>query len=162
MPKETRVDRAEYMKRIDAVLRIRLDGAQFHDVFQFVAEKGWNLSERQVRNYMRAADNLLAEHQQTSRRRIIALHIGRREALYARAVNAADYRTALAVASDLAKLQGVYALAEEAAEQGRRGEQTLQPRLTPEEAKRIAREAAAEARAAEPDWKEIVLVPPTE
>ncbi|MFO0805100.1 MAG: hypothetical protein U0791_18495 [Gemmataceae bacterium] len=91
------------------MLRIRLDGAQFHDVFQFAAEKEWGLSERQVRNYMRKADDLLVERMDRGRKRIIAQHLSRREALYARAVNAADYRTALAILTDSAKLQSLYA-----------------------------------------------------
>ena len=109
MKAKQRADRVEVAKRIEEVLRIRLDGAQFHDVFQFAAEKEWGLSERQVRNYMRKADDLLVERMDRSRKRTIAQHLSRREALYARAVNAADYRTGLAVLSDLAKIQNLYA-----------------------------------------------------
>src|SRR5688572_16247454 len=108
MPKESRADRAEMQKRIDEILRIRLDGAQFHDVMHFVAEKGWKLSERQVRNYMRKADELLVERREPSRKRLVARHIAMREALYARAVNGADLRTALAVADSLAKMQNLF------------------------------------------------------
>ncbi len=40
-PTAKRADTAEMAKRVEEVLRIRLDGAQFHDVLQFSAEKGW-------------------------------------------------------------------------------------------------------------------------
>ena len=99
---------AEVALRVEEVLRIRLDGAQYHDVVQYAAEKGWGLKERQVATYIRRADDLLVERQDKSRKRAIARHLARREALFARCVNAADYRTALAVLTDLAKLQGLY------------------------------------------------------
>src|SRR5439155_9084172 len=96
---------AEVALRVGEVLRIRLDGAQFHDVVQYVAEKGWGLQERQVRNYIRRADDLLVEREDGSRKRTIARHLAQRQALFARAVNAADLRTALAVLTDEAKLR---------------------------------------------------------
>ncbi len=102
-------DAAEVARRVGEVLRIRLDGAQFHDVVQYAAENGWGVHERQVRTYIRRADDLLVERQDRRRRRLLARHVAQREALYARAVNAADHRTALAVLTDLAKLQGLYA-----------------------------------------------------
>ncbi|MDB5312179.1 MAG: hypothetical protein JWO38_6381 [Gemmataceae bacterium] len=102
------MEHAEIARRVEEVLRIRLDGAQYHDVMQYATEKGWDLKERQVREYIRRADELLVERQEKKRRRTVALHLARREALYARTVNSADYRTALAVLADLAKLQGLY------------------------------------------------------
>jgi hypothetical protein len=123
----TEATAAEMLLRVDEVLRIRLDGAQFHDVVQYASEKEWGVSPRQVGNYIRKADDLIAERQDKGRRRIIARHMARRESLYARSVNAADYRTALATLSDLAKLQGLYAsdrdmreLLKLAAEQGQK------------------------------------------
>jgi hypothetical protein len=98
----------EVSARIDEVLRIRLDGAQYHDLVQYAAEKEWNLKERQLRNYLRRADELILSRRDKRRKRIVALHMARRESLYGRSVNAADYRTALAVLSDMAKLQGLY------------------------------------------------------
>ena len=103
-------------QRIDELLRVRLDGAQFHDIVQYVAEKGWGLKDRQIRNYIRQADDLLVERREKSRRRCYQLHVARRESLYARAVNAADYRTALVILTDLARLQELYVSAKEVRE----------------------------------------------
>ena len=118
---------AEVAAREDVVVRIRLDGAQYHDIVQYAAENGWDVRERQIREYIRRADDLLVERQDKGRRRVIARHLAQRQALYARAVNAADYRTALAVLTDEAKLRGLYATDTElrallklAAEQGER------------------------------------------
>lgn len=99
---------AEMILRVDEVLRIRLDGAQFHDVVEYAREKGWNVGKSQIGNYIRKADNLLVERTDKRRKRRLAMHEARREALYGRSVNAADYRTALSVLADLAKLQGLY------------------------------------------------------
>ena len=85
------------------------------------------MGERQIWNYIKRADELVLSRRGKRHTRVLALHMSRREALYARAVNAADYRTALAVVGDLAKLQGLYAsdrdlreLLKLAAEQGRK------------------------------------------
>jgi hypothetical protein len=94
--------------RVEQVLRLLLDGAQFHDVCQFATENGWVLKERQVRRYMAKANDLLVLRQKDGRRKALARHSARREALYARALKAGDYRTALAVLDSLAKLQGLY------------------------------------------------------
>ncbi len=102
-------DNTTVAARVEEILRIRLDGAQFHDIVQYVTEKGWDITERHVRNYIRKADNLLVERHDRNRKRAIAQHHARRESLYARSVNAADYRTALAVLADLAKIRGLYA-----------------------------------------------------
>ena len=106
--KKPKSDAAEVAKRVEEVLRIRLDGAQFHDVVQYAAEKEWGLKERQVRTYIQRADKLLVERQDKNRRRLVARHVAQRESLFARAVNAADLRTALAVADSLAKMQGLF------------------------------------------------------
>jgi len=101
-------DKAETARRVEEVLRVRLDGAQFHDIVQYGSEQGWNVGERQIRKYIARADALLVERQDKSRKKVVARHLAQRTALYARAVNAADYRTALAVLADEAKLRGLY------------------------------------------------------
>ena len=106
--KKPKSDAAEVARRVEEVLRIRLDGAQFHDVVQYAAEKEWGLKERQVRTYIQRADEKLVERQDKNRRRLVARHVAQRESLFARAVNGADYRTALAVIDSLAKMQGLF------------------------------------------------------
>jgi hypothetical protein len=57
---------------------------------------------------MSLADELLVERQDKSRKQVIARHLAQRQALFARALKAADYRTALAILADEAKLRGLY------------------------------------------------------
>lgn len=104
-----KADRATVAERVTEIHRIRLDGAAFHQCVEYAKEKGWNVSERQVGRYIRQADDLNAERQDKGRKRILARHIAQRENLFARCINAADFRTALAVLTDLAKLKGLYA-----------------------------------------------------
>lgn len=117
-------------ERIREVVRIRIDGAQIHDVADYAADKGWGLTDQQVRDLVRLADNRLAANTERNRRRILARHIAQLEALYARAVNGADYRTALAVLSSLARVQGL--------NERRDGERAELIKLARAQAKRIA------------------------
>lgn len=94
-------------ERVKEVLRIRIDGAQLHDVCDYATEKGWGATEAECAALIRAADTLLVKRQDRNRRRILARHIAQREALYARALNGADYGTALRILGEIAKLQGV-------------------------------------------------------
>lgn len=104
-PKSTQ---AEVARRVDELLVIILDGAQHHDIVQFAALKGWGVNERQLFVYARRALDLLAERQKCGRKRLLARHVAQRQALYARAVNAADYATALRILADEARLRGLY------------------------------------------------------
>lgn len=107
-PRKPKSNNAELLARVEEVLVVRLDGAQFHDVRTYASEKGWGLTDRQIREYMHRADELLVERQDRSRKKTLARHHARRETLFARAVNAADYRTALAILDSDAKLRGLY------------------------------------------------------
>lgn len=101
-------DGAEIARRVDEVLRIRLDGAQYHDVLQYASKQGWDVSPRQVSTYIRRADDLLLERMERNRKRLVARRLAQREALFARAVSGGDFRTALVILSDMDKLQGHY------------------------------------------------------
>lgn len=116
-----RVTHTLHDQRIQAVLQIRLDGAEGWDVRLYVAEKekageqpwkieegGKPLSERQIRRYVQAADALVSESCRISRATAIRRHKAQRRSLYARAIQTGDLGTALAVLRDLATLQDLY------------------------------------------------------
>jgi hypothetical protein len=102
--------KAVVAQRIESVLRIRLDGAQLHDIRDYAnaPEQGWNVSDSQLRRYIAASDKLLAERLERDRDKLFARHVAQRQTLFARAVNSADFRTALATAKDEAELEGLY------------------------------------------------------
>jgi hypothetical protein len=108
-------------QRVQDVLRIRLDGAEFWDLRQYVSEKaaaneqpwviedgGKPLCDRQLWRYIEQADKLLATSCRTSRKKLLRRHLAQLRSLYARAVQAGDLRTALAVLTDLGKLLDLY------------------------------------------------------
>jgi hypothetical protein len=103
-----RSSKAEVMKRVEQVLQIRLQGAERHDVLRFASENGWAVSERQVENYIRQADDLLAASLEQDRAKLLNRHHAARRALLARALQVGDVRTALAVLRDEAELLALY------------------------------------------------------
>jgi hypothetical protein len=116
-----KADKALALRRVDDILRIRLDGAQWWDVREFVREKekepgsAWfladgepPLSDGQIRRYQQQADRLAYESHERSRRKLFRRHLAQRRHLYGRAVTTGDIRTALACAQDEARLLGLY------------------------------------------------------
>src|SRR5437868_5416339 len=105
--------KTEVRQRVDEILRIRLDGAEFWDVLQYITEKqaafaapwaipegGKPLSERTVWWYIQQADRRVAESCKEGRKRALRRHLAQRRSLYARAVNTGDLSTALRVLTD--------------------------------------------------------------
>jgi hypothetical protein len=116
-----KADKALAARRVDDVLRIRLDGAQFWDVREFVREKekepgsAWflaagegPLSDSQIRRYQQKADRLAHESHERSRGRLFRRHLAQRRHLYARATTTGELRTALACLRDEGELLGLY------------------------------------------------------
>jgi hypothetical protein len=115
-----RADKAQVARRIDDVLRIRLDGAEFWDVREFVREKekeagsAWflaegegPLSDGQIRRYQQRADRLMLASHERSRKKLFRRHLAQRRNLYARAATTGDLRVALACLESEAKLAGL-------------------------------------------------------
>jgi hypothetical protein len=102
--------KAEVQKRVEEVFKLRLGGAEFADIVQYAAapEQDWGVSERQLWNYLRAADQLVKDRFDARAEHLLNRHILQRRTLYAHAMGAGDFRTALAVLQDEAKLEGLY------------------------------------------------------
>ena len=116
-----KANKATIQARVDDVLRIQLDGAEFPDVRQYVAEQeakgvapwtipegGKPVSERQLWRYVALSDRLLRDSALTNRKKRLRLHFARRKSLYARAIATGQLNVALAVLKDLAELEGFY------------------------------------------------------
>jgi hypothetical protein len=113
--------KAQILLRVEEVLRIRLDGAEFWDVREYTREKekeagsawelpegGKPLSDPTLWRYIRQADKMIADSCRSSRKKLIRNHLAQRRNLYAKAVAAGDYRTALSIKRDEAELLGIY------------------------------------------------------
>jgi hypothetical protein len=103
-----RATKAVVAQRIEEVLRLRIDGAEYHDVKEYASAQGWGVSARHVWNYMHQADDLLKERLEKDRDRLISRHVAQRRNLYSRALKAGQYAVALAVADSEAKLEQLF------------------------------------------------------
>ncbi len=101
---------AEVRRRVYEVLKLRLGGAEFADLREYALapEQAWNVSDGQLWRYVRAADRLCKRHFDAKAGHLLARHLLQRRQLYAHAMGAGDFRTALAVLQDEAKLEGLY------------------------------------------------------
>jgi hypothetical protein len=111
-PKQPKVkcSRAERQRRIQEVLRLRLGGAEFADIVQFAAapEQDWQIGERQIWNYIRAADTSCQTYFNAQAEHLLARHLLQRRQLYVHALAAGDFGTALRVLQDEARLEALY------------------------------------------------------
>jgi len=103
-------------QRVEELLRIRLDGAELWDIREYVREKVeakdavWGeqlLSDSQLYRYLQRVNDLIEESCKGKRKQLFRIHLAKRRNLYAKAVAAADYRTALAIADSEVKLCGI-------------------------------------------------------
>src|SRR5262249_49477667 len=92
-------------RRIEELLRLRLDGAELWDIREFVREKeqeegsNWHLppgnqplSDSQLYRLLAQADERIAESCKMSRRTLLRRHLARHRNLFAKAVLAGDDR----------------------------------------------------------------------
>lgn len=120
-PEKRKASKAQFMLRLTEIIRIRLSGAKEWDVAEYVREQEgtegspWRraenekpLSRRSIRRYMQKADEVIAASTKERRRQALVKHLARREEMFAKAMNAGDIRTALAVADSEAKLRRLF------------------------------------------------------
>jgi hypothetical protein len=102
--------KAVVAQRVNEVLKLRLGGAEFLDIREYAAapEQAWGVSDTQLWRYIREADALCREHFDAKAEHLLTRHLLQRRTLYAHAMGAGDFRTALAVLQDEAKLEGLY------------------------------------------------------
>jgi hypothetical protein len=118
-----KADKALAAARSQDLLRILLDGAlpAAGHVTEYVrgqeGEEGspWHLKpgempmgERQIRRYVKAALDLIADISAENRGRLLNRHLAQRRNLFARAVQTGELGTALSVLRDEATLLGLY------------------------------------------------------
>jgi hypothetical protein len=111
--------KAQVAARVEQLLRIRLDGAETWDIREYVREKVtaeepdpvWGdrmITDSQIRRYLQRVDLRIKESCRGSTKRLLRNHLARRRNLYAKAVLAGDFRTALSAARDEAELLNLY------------------------------------------------------
>ena len=106
-------------RRLEDLYAIRLDGAEFPDIREYVREKeaeagsAWHLkegetplSDSQIRRYLARADQLVCGTLEHSRKKIRNRRLRQRRRLYAKAMAAGDLRCALSVLDSESRLLG--------------------------------------------------------
>jgi hypothetical protein len=117
-----RSTKAEVLKRVEEVFKLRLGGAEFADIREYAAapEQAWGVSDTQLWRYVAAADRLVKERFDARAEHLLARHLLQRRLLYAHALGAGDFSTALRILDSEAKLEGLFP-AERHEHTGKRG-----------------------------------------
>ena len=101
-------------QRVEQVMKIRLLGALLPDIRNYAQEddpetgRPWNVSDRTLARYVEQSDKLIAESFEPDRPKLFTRGIIQREALFARAMESGDLRTALAIADSRDRLLGLF------------------------------------------------------
>jgi len=105
-----RSTKATVTQRVQEIFKLRIGGAEFLDLREYAdaPERAWGVSNTQLRRYIAAADALCEKLFDAKARHLINRHLLQRRQLYAHALGAGDFRTALAVLQDEAKLEALY------------------------------------------------------
>ena len=105
--------KAVITQRVEKVLDLRLNGAELPDIVRYAAspptgEPPWGLKERQLQTYIQRADALCSKLFDAKAGHLLNRHLLQRRRLYLRAIDDGDYRLALSILQDEAKLENLY------------------------------------------------------
>lgn len=99
------------LNRVEIVFSMILNGCSNTQIFRFGSEK-WNLSRRQLENYISSAKKRIIEINKTTLEQDRAWHVAQRKYLLNQAEKIDDLAESIRVqiecAKDLARVQGVY------------------------------------------------------
>ena len=96
--------------RIEEIVDLLIAGAfRMQDLRAYAKEKGWDIGDRQLLNYLIRAKEKFQEYKQTNRAEELGKAIARYNHLYFSALSMKDYPTALRVNKALCELLGLNA-----------------------------------------------------
>ncbi len=111
-------------QRVTEISRIRLEGAKFADVLEYVRETEQNpescwyeepgeeplepLGDSTIWRYISLADDAIEAETVSSRKKLFKKHLAQREHLYSKATLAGDIRTSLSILKDIDELLALY------------------------------------------------------
>jgi len=105
--------KAVVAQRVERVLGLRLNGAELADIVRYSSSPPdgappWGVTERQIQKYLARADALCSKLFDVQCKHLLSRHLLQRRRLYLRAMAQGDYRLALSVLQDEAKLENLY------------------------------------------------------
>jgi len=99
--------KAEKTKRIYQVQQLIIDGYGNYEIIQYIADN-WNLTERQARNYIKLANELIQEIYDKEIKSKLAWKFVARRRMYRKAMQSEQYALALQILKDISELEGDY------------------------------------------------------
>lgn len=103
-----RTNKAEKEARITKIVNMVLDGkTEFKDLKELATSEGWNLTDRQLWNYRRDADNEISEYYKSIRNVMFGKQMARYEALLKECKKKENLREWRGVLSAIDKIAGL-------------------------------------------------------
>jgi hypothetical protein len=101
--------KAEVDSRVHEVFKLRLGGAELPDIREYAQaqQPPWGVCDAQLWRYVKAADALCVKYLDGKSEHLLSRHLLQRRQLYAHAMGAGDFRTALSVLESEARLEGL-------------------------------------------------------
>ena len=102
-------------QRVNQIFRLMLKGYGRADVFQYIAESdaknpetAWNISDRQIDNYIQRANDKFREYADAQRAEMLHKAVLRLEYVYMQCIKVQDYSKAIAALRELNLLLGLH------------------------------------------------------
>lgn len=109
MPKEQKITQAEKEARVNKVYDMLIAGARRYTIHQYATHKAnWNVTERQIDNYIADANALIAQEAEFHRAREFGRAKAALDDLYQKCMQVRDYSRAHAVRRELNALMALY------------------------------------------------------
>ena len=106
--KRGKASRKQVVDRVFEAVELITKGQKTHpQICRFLSQK-WKMSRRNAERYVAAANREIAKAYEGNIEQTVGREIAKRENLYAEALKAKEYRTALEIRKDIAKLVGIY------------------------------------------------------
>ena len=109
MPAENKITNVERDRRVTIVYDLLVLGTSRAQIIQYAANKEWNVSSRQIDNYIKQANDHFTTEAQSHREAELGKARRRLEDLYQKTMKVQDYQRALAVQREINALFGLYA-----------------------------------------------------
>lgn len=109
MPAENKITNVERDKRVTTIYDLLVLGTSRAQIIQYAANKEWDVSSRQIDNYIKQANDCFTQEAQAHREIELGKARRRLEDLYLKTMKLQDYQRALAVQRELNALFGLYA-----------------------------------------------------
>jgi len=109
MDKKHRCSKHELDMRVREVAKLLIGGASTFYVHEFIRDKkDWNITGRQVENYLRKARELISDINNRDIEMAISEQCERLDDLYRRSMGLQDFRTCLSITAEKNKLLGLH------------------------------------------------------